>query len=90
MKEESIVKEALEKYPVFEGFTSKGLSHDIYSGQKYKREGYIAGRSKGIEREKELKDKLETLFMLCEENGKPVDGFRFRELILELKQLINK
>lgn len=44
----------------------------------------------GWVREEDWIPKIERILLLCENNGKPVDGFAFRETILELrKQLTN-
>lgn len=51
-------------------------------------EGYIAGATSERIKAKELEEKAGNVLLLCEENGKPVDGFRFREFILELKQAL--
>ncbi len=36
----------------------------------------------------EIRNILQTLTLLCEENGEPCDGFRFRELVLQARKVL--
>jgi len=37
----------------------------------------------------DIRSTLETITLLCEENGEPCDGFRFRELILKARTFLS-
>ena len=43
--------------------------------------------SSQLQREQQIIDKTKELFLFIETNGKPVDGFRFRDIAMELKAL---
>lgn len=43
-----------------------------------------------LQKNEEIIDKVKTLLLLIEDTGEPVDGFRFREIALELKELVGR
>jgi hypothetical protein len=43
--------------------------------------------SSHLHKEEQIIQKVKELLLFIEENGAPVDGFRFRDIALELKQL---
>lgn len=45
-------------------------------------------KAAGWVREDEIMPDVKRILLLCEENGKPVDGFAFRQSVLSLRKII--
>lgn len=45
-------------------------------------------KAAGWVREEEIMPDVKRILLLCEENGKPVDGFAFRQSVLSLREII--
>ena len=86
---DSIREESKKEYPHISDINKPGEFDDHNRQMNAFRLVYIAALTAERERTKVLVEKASNILLLCEADGTPVDGFRFREMILELKEALS-